>query len=250
MERKQISEECQTFLQLIYERNEENKAKKDAWERKVNHISAKEKAQDQAEIKKHADIAKDEQKCANDCDKIAMQAGTNHRKFALYNDKYQDHMQRAGWSNAEKQDVIDKVRAKYTKTRAVSEECEAFLNMNCMEVSQEAAQKVVNRKIQQLKDSSTSMNQARRRYKDDMAVDGTAVNTNGQMISKDTDWSSGAHKDKIEHGSRLNQGALRILKAGKKAGADVSQLKYAGKGHAEDVRNNAKAHHDIKHTYD
>lgn len=112
-----LSESCQAFLEIVNERNEENKVKKDAWERKINHISAKEKAQNQAEIKKHADIAKDEQKCADDCDKIAMQAGANRRKFEIYNDKYQDHAQRAGWSNAEKQDIIDKVRAKYTKTR-------------------------------------------------------------------------------------------------------------------------------------
>lgn len=226
--------------------SENNKEKKQAYELKQSGVSCKEKANAQNEIKQLADKAKEEQKIADGYDKIATGAGSNHDKFNTFNDKYQDHVLKAQSHNIDKQAIANDIRKKLGRGN-VSEACECF--MNCLEVNREAAQKVVDRKVEQLKKSSDEMNQSKKDFKNAMDADGIAVMYPGD-VSKTTDLKSSWHRHKIEQGNKLNNGALRILKAGKKYGADVDNLRYAGKGHSADVQANAKAHHDIKHQYD
>ena len=122
--------------------------------------------------------------------------------------------------------------------------------MGILEYTREAAQRVIDRKTKQLVDSSKDMKNAEHEYKDKMSSDGHAINSGGIWTTHDTDYASSGHKYSIKKGARLNQGAMRILKAGKRIGADTENLKYAGKGHAQEVNRQAQSHHDIKHMHE
>lgn len=122
--------------------------------------------------------------------------------------------------------------------------------MNIHEYTKEAAQKVVDRKTQQLVDSGKEMKNAENTFKDRMTTDGGAIQSNGQYLLRKTDNASSAHREAVKQGANLSQGALRILKAGQKKGCDTENLKYAGKGHAQEVNRQVQAHHDIKHMHE
>ena len=122
--------------------------------------------------------------------------------------------------------------------------------MGILEYTKEAAQRVIDRKTKQLVDSGKDMKNAEHEYKDKMSLDGHAINSKGMWTTRDTMYASSDHKDSIEKGARLNQGAMRIAKAGKRIGADTENLKYAGKGHAQEVNRQAQSHHDIKHMHE
>lgn len=117
--------------------------------------------------------------------------------------------------------------------------------------TKETAQAVVDRKVEQLKDSSAKMGAARDRFKKDMTFDGNAINGYGDgMVSKHTARSSSNHSETVKDGARLNSGALRIANSATKYGANVNNLKTTGLQHNLDVRKNMKDHHDIKHMHD
>lgn len=126
MEREQIINIANAIRTKI---SEDNKEKKQAWELRANGVKPEEKAEAQADCKRLADQAKEEQKAADDCDQIAMHAGSNHYKSNIYNDKYREHVENAQSHNISIQDIANKIRTKLGRGR-VSEACECF--MNCM----------------------------------------------------------------------------------------------------------------------
>ena len=137
----------------------------------------------------------------------------------------------------------------------VSEECfddiigivEEYIN-ELKAPNKETAQAVVDRKVNQLKDSSAKMGAARDTFKNNMTFDGAAMN--GFGTTPHTAHSSSDHSKTIQDASQLNQGAFRIAKAAKKYGADNSNLKAAGQGHYNDILKNKQDHHNIKHMHD
>lgn len=111
--------EIKSIAESIREKiSENNKDKKNAWELKNSGVSKKKKAEAQAEIKQHADKAKEEQKIADDYDNIATHAGCNHDKFNYYNNKYEDHALKAQSHNIDKQKIAGEIRKKLGREEA------------------------------------------------------------------------------------------------------------------------------------
>lgn len=107
--------------------------------------------------------------------------------------------------------LADKTIEVVKKKAPLSEACACF--MNCMEVSQEAAQKVVNRKVDQL------------------ARDGEAMVRHTNNAHHITDIKGERARKCMDNSTNLNRGALRIANAGKKAGAYTKELNQVGSAH-------------------
>jgi hypothetical protein len=126
MEREQIINIANAIRTKIVENNKE---RKQTWELQAHGVKPEEKAEAQADCKRLADQAKEEQRNADDYDRIALHAGSNHYKFGVNNDRYAELVHNAQSHNINKQDIANKIRAKLGRGE-VSEACECF--MNCM----------------------------------------------------------------------------------------------------------------------